>query len=226
MSEQSKNSTDKADRDILYSFWDNLPKASFFDVEKEILQSHPARSQILRILKQGLEDGSNGRIRYALSAQEIRKLLKKRANITMSATNVYFHLNTLEEHKLIHVVSTILEKRHKVAYYGRSAQHLFIRPLESRLQSYVEQAEEFSKFAKALNLDFNYSKFESIPEKYHDIKSKREEVLGQWIIQNEEILEQKNLNMNRIFDFMKLIDSTNSEYLGLFREFQKFLDAL
>jgi Fe2+ or Zn2+ uptake regulation protein len=224
LSEQSISTTDE--REILYSFWDKLPKASFFDVEKQILQSHPARSQILRILKQGMDEDSESRTRYALNAQEIRKLLKKRANITMSATNVYFHLNTLEEYKLIHVVSTILEKRHKVAYYGRSAHHLFIRPAESRLQSIVELSEEFSQFAKALNIDLDHRIFESLPEDYHNLKRKREEVLGQWIVSNEEILQEKNLDLNKVFDFMKLIDTVNSEYLSLFHEFQKFLESI
>jgi len=144
----------------------------------------------------------------------------------VSATNVYFHLKTLEEHKLIHVVSIPLEKRHKVAYYGRSAHHLFIRPAESRLQSYVDLFEEFLKFAKALDLDFNYGKLKNLPEDYHNLKRKREEQLGQLIIGYEDILEKKNLNLNKVFDFMKMIDTVNSEYQALFQEFQKFLDDI
>jgi DNA-binding transcriptional ArsR family regulator len=223
LSRPSKNTKNEDEREVLYSVWDKIPKASFFDVEKQILQSHPARSEILRILKQGLDDG---RRRYALNAQEIRKLLKKNSNITLSATNVYFHLNALEEHNLIQVVATILEKRHKVTYYGRSAQHLFVRPAESRLQSYVELSQEFSKFAKALDLDFNFRKLEKLPEDYHNLKRKREEILGRWISSNEEIVEKENLDLNRIFDFMKLIDSVNSEYLKIFQEFQEFLDSI
>jgi len=114
------------ERQILYDFWDSLPGVKVLNVPSKVFTSHPVRSAILRVLREGLLEDDEAtppskKARHALNTKEIRRLLRETEDIEMSQTNLYFHINLMERAGLIQVVSRILEGRHKVAYYGRVA---------------------------------------------------------------------------------------------------------
>ena len=140
---------------MLYDSWHSLPKTAFIDIPKDILSSHPCRRTILKILQDGIEERDRItkdeiRLRHALNAQEIRRLLSKRHKLRISKTGMYFHLKNLENAGLIFKVTKILEGRHKITYYSRSAQHLFIRDFETRFQTYEKRFGQIEKLAQAL----------------------------------------------------------------------------
>ncbi|MHA2188541.1 MAG: hypothetical protein ACW99V_09930, partial [Candidatus Thorarchaeota archaeon] len=73
----SNDETSEGIRYVLYSFWDNIPRIEFANVSKEILESHPARKAILRILREGILEetvppSDDHIIRRAINADEIR----------------------------------------------------------------------------------------------------------------------------------------------------------
>ena len=208
-------------RTILYEFWDTLPRTKFVEISKDVLRSHPSRSVILRILRQGRTDENSTSIRHALNADEIRSSLTKEFNIKMSKTGLYFHLGTLEELGLIFIVTRLLEGRHKVAYYSRTAQHLFIRDTDTRLQTYERQLEALEKFARVASLKKSLHNLSDVPIALQKIKMDREQALGEWLAEREEIISKEGLNISDVFDALKLIDSIHPRYVELMDGFRK-----
>ncbi|MFW9843526.1 MAG: hypothetical protein ACFFEV_03005 [Candidatus Thorarchaeota archaeon] len=209
---------------ILYEFWDTLPKTKFVEISKDVLRSHPSRSAILQILRQGRTEGNQKPVRHAMSAEEIRTSLTKDFKIKVSKTGLYFHLSTLENLGLLFVVTRLLEGRHKVAYYSRTAQHLFIRDTESRLEAYERQFEALEKLAQTTPLKKTLHDLSSHPEKFQQIKMEREQALGDWLVKHEDIIGDAGLNLNDLFDALKMVDSVNPRYISLLARIQKSLD--
>jgi Fe2+ or Zn2+ uptake regulation protein len=210
--------------EALHAYWDGIPKYLFVDIEKEVLETHPARSAILRILREGISDKIENQPvqRRILNAEEIRKLLKNE-RIELSKTGMYFHLNTLEEVGLIKVVARILQKRHKVAYYGRVAHHLFIRESETRSNRYAKLLSELRKLLLKKYPNEHLPTGRTLAKEYESQKRRREEILGKWLIDNEDTINELNLEFNVIFDALKLIDSCNPGYQDIFREILKLV---
>ena len=131
------------DEQILqFDFWKDLQVVQEFSAEtfKKIIGPSP-RCTILDILVEGIEEPHplNGelKIRRALSATEILDRLngnKKKGIEAKTAidpdiepvkrTNLYFHLEKLEEHGVIKVISTTQTGKRSTTYYGRVAKAL------------------------------------------------------------------------------------------------------
>lgn len=218
------------ERKILYDYWDEIPAMKFFDVGKEYYSSHPSRPAILRILNEGLSDDnleghSTPRIRYALNAVEIQRLLKERREIKISITNLYFHLNTLEKIGLIKVVTTILEgphKRNKTKYYGRVARNLFVGSLEMSTKKYEGMFQEFSKLASCLKIELPHN-YSYLPDYVVEMNQNLYQELAKWLIKNEEIIIKENLEMSELFDFLKFIIRINPLYFANLKEVSETL---
>ncbi|MHA1958108.1 MAG: hypothetical protein ACW968_14395 [Candidatus Thorarchaeota archaeon] len=150
-------------------------------------------------------------------------MLEKSKMAKVSKTGMYFHLKVLEEAGLIKVVSRILEGRHRVAYYGRVARHLFISDPEMRLQKYESLFSAVTKYAKARTPRSRVAHFRNIPKKYLKIKIERERMIGEWLVDNEDIITKLGLDLNELFDAVKLIDSSNPVYLDLFSDLFELL---
>ncbi|MHA2205509.1 MAG: helix-turn-helix domain-containing protein [Candidatus Thorarchaeota archaeon] len=224
----SYDETSEGIRYVLYSFWDSIPRIEFANISKEILESHPARKAILRILREGILEetvppSDDHRIRRAINADEIREMLEKSKMAKVSKTGMYFHLKVLEEAGLIMVVSRILEGRHRVAYYGRVARYLFISDPEMRLQKYESLFSAVTKYAKARTPRSRVAHFRNIPKEYLKIKIERERMIGEWLIDNEDMITKLGLDLNELFDAVKLIDSSNPVYLDLFSDLFELL---
>ncbi|UCE09460.1 MAG: helix-turn-helix transcriptional regulator [Candidatus Thorarchaeota archaeon] len=215
-------------REILYSFWESIPRTAFINASKDVLGSHPARGAILRILREGVQEelvtpSRVEKIRRAMSADEIRERLKEAGMKKVSKTGMYFHLKVLEEAGLIKIISKILEGRHKVAYYGRVARHLFISDPEMRLQKYEQLFGTVTKFSKALVPGTKASHFRKIPKEYLRIKTERERVIGEWLADNEHLVIKLGLDLSDLYEAVKVIDSCNPAYLDLIGELYRLL---
>jgi hypothetical protein len=214
---------EKDPRSILYEFWEDLPKTKFVEISKDVLRTHPSRSAIIKILRKGLTDKDTNTIRHAMNADEILSSLINDFKIKMTKTGLYFHLGTLEEVGLIFIVTRILEGRHKVAYYTRTAQHLFIRDTTSRLEAYERQLKELENLAKAIPLHKSLHNLSRIPGEFQRVKMEREQALGEWLVKHEEIINEKGLNISDLFDALKMIDTVNPDYVKLLSSLLKSL---
>lgn len=212
----------------LYSFEENIPKFKFINMPKDFNKSHPVRPAIMGILREGIDDDTSiegkTRRRYALTAREIKHLLKKnsKAKISnLSYTNLYFHLNKLVGIGAVKVVAYVIEKSHRIAYYGRSAHVIFTSDPEAEIQEYQKKFAEFGKLVTALWPDVNIEELKTLPEKYQRYKLKRAEEFALWIAENESIIRREKLSLPLIFDVLNLIDTLNPEYKAVLNSLVK-----
>jgi DNA-binding transcriptional ArsR family regulator len=208
------------ERKKLYEFWERLPPVTLLALSSKVMSSHPARPAILRILREGVVDRFDEepveRVRHALKADEIRARLKERG-IKMSKTNLYFHLGVLEENDLIKVVAKVLEGRHRVAYYGRTARGIIHRDPEESLQDYRRRFMEAGRLAKAKRPDLDLNVVEGLAEEYLRIKQRRDEALTDWMARNEALMSEHGIDFYVVFEFMKNLDAINPEYVQFLR---------
>ena len=228
--ERPEPSTSEADqRQILYDFWDSLPGTKVLNIPSKVFTSHPVRPAILRVLREGIfeDDGAtppSKKPRRALNTKEIRRLLQEREDIEMSQTNLYFHLNVMERAGLIQVVSKILEGRHRVAYYGRVARTIIHRDPEDSLETYKRRFEEIGQLMGAKQPGFDSEQFRPMPEELLEIKKRRDRALGEWMARNEALMNAEGIDGLFVFDFLKVIDAVNPEYVRFFRKLADLLE--
>lgn len=217
------------ERQILYDFWDSLPGVKVLNVPSKVFTSHPVRSAILRVLREGLLEDDEAtppskKARHALNTKEIRRLLRETEDIEMSQTNLYFHINLMERAGLIQVVSRILEGRHKVAYYGRVARTIIQRDPEDSLETYKRRFEEIGRLIGVKRPGFDTAQLDPLPIELLEIKKRRDRALGEWMARNEALMNAEGIDSLSIFEFLKVIDSVDPEYVRFFRKVADLLE--
>jgi DNA-binding transcriptional ArsR family regulator len=214
------------ERKTLYEFWERLPPVTVLALPSNVMSSHPARPAILRILREGIvdrfEEEPAERVRRALKAEEIRTRLKERG-VNVSKTSLYFHLGVLEEHGLIKVVSKLLEGRHMVAYYGRTARGFIHRDPEENLEKYRRCFKEAGRLAKADRSGLDLGIVEELAEEYMGIMQRRDAALADWMADNEELIIENDVDFYSVFEFIKSLDSTSPEYVKFMGKVSKTL---
>ncbi|MHA2032826.1 MAG: winged helix-turn-helix domain-containing protein, partial [Candidatus Kariarchaeaceae archaeon] len=195
------------ERQILFENWDSIPAAKLIDVSKNVYKSNPIRISILKNLSEGLSDDSTDdglKIRHVLNVTEIKKLLQEKNDIKISQTNLYFHLNKLEEVGMIKEVATLLEgphKRNRTKYYGRVARHLFITDQQQSYERIGKQFGEFKRLADLLEIELPEN-FLELPKKYVELSQKHYSTLAHWLSSHESIIEREKINDSEIFEFL------------------------
>ena len=208
------------DRQILFDYRDEIPSFVFRELPREKYFSHPIRREIIKILKEGLEEKSPDEkfnIRFALNIKEIRDQLKKTHDKPPNITALYFHMDILTELGLIKVVATLNEGPHgrnKTKYFGRVSRHLIVYNIDEECENYKLQFKEFEKFAKHVGIQIPRN-LRSLGKQYSDTKKEYYQILGKWLIEHEEIIERENLNLNLLFDFLKNIVAIHPRQLDL-----------
>jgi hypothetical protein len=216
------------DRQNLFNFWKNIPSFEFIKVPKDKYYSHPIRGEIVKLLKEGIEEKSpDGKfnVRHALNVKEISNKLKKSNKRSPSKTTLYFHLDTLSELGLIKVVATLHEGPHgrnKTKYFGRIARNLFTSSQDSMVENYKAQFNEFQKLAKFLGfkLPTNYPE---IPKRISETHINFHRLFGEWLIKYEDLIGEQHLNMSLLYDFLKCVNSINPDYINLLNDVLQIL---
>ncbi|MFX0171748.1 MAG: winged helix-turn-helix domain-containing protein [Candidatus Hodarchaeota archaeon] len=209
--------------DKIYSFnIKDIPLIKYVGIPKQTYESHPIRAAIMRILLEGITEGRPNN-RYALNVKEIKKLLKERKQTDISLTNLYFHTNKLLNAEFITVVETFKEKRHKIAYYGRSARIIVFYDPEHQVQKHQEKFFEFIKFVKLLNPNLRVTEFENLSEQYFELTEKHTKKLVYWLADYVELIDKENLDFIKIHEVLKVIDTFNTEYASIMTKLKEIL---
>jgi DNA-binding transcriptional ArsR family regulator len=204
----------------IYSFHENIPKYKLIRIPKGF-DDPPVRPAIMQILRNGIiDDDVQGKKlqRFALNTREIKKQLEEYKDPEIkkiSYTNLYFHLNKLLELGAIHIVAMVIERSHRIAYYGRSAYIILKSDPEAELQTYQKMFTEIDKLAKALRPDVKIGDINTISKKYFELKSRRYEDIARWLAKNESIIRDENLDLNLLFKILSILDTLNPEYKTL-----------
>ena len=212
-------SDEKDERRVLFEYWRDLKRLQLMEVPSEIIESHPVRPAIMKILRVGIADEKeSGKLRHALNTKEIMKTLLDRNGIKISQHSLYFHLNKLEEIGYIRVVARLREGRHNVAYYGRTSRTLLRRDPEESLEKYENWLQEMGKLLKAKRPEFDMNQLKGLAEEYLGIVRSRDRALGEWMASNEELIYEAGLDPYSLFKFIQAMDVTDPEYLRFIRK--------
>jgi len=223
MNNQNKFPKNPTLPDKIYSFnVKDIPLIKYVGIPKQTYESHPVRAAIMKILLEGLTEVKPNN-RYALNAKEIKNLLKDREKIDISITNLYFHINKLLTAEFITVVETSKEKRHKIAYYGRSARIIIFYDPEHQVRKHQEKFSEFGRFVKLLNPNLNVAELENLSEQYFELTEKHAERLAYWLAEYVELIDNESLDFIKIHDVLKLIDIINPEYSSILTKLKEIL---
>jgi DNA-binding MarR family transcriptional regulator len=218
-------SDETEDRSVLFEYWRDLPLVQIHDLPSEIIESHRVRPAIMKILRAGIPDEKeSGRLRHALNTKEIRRTLLDREGIKMSQHNLYFHLNKLEEIGYIKVVARLLEGRHNVAYYGRTARSILRRDTEESLEKYERWFQEMGKVAKVKRPEFDMARLEGLAEEYLEIMRRRDRAQGEWMASNERLIYEGEIDSYSIFGLIQTMDVMDSEYIGFIKKVRELFE--
>ena len=109
-------------------------------------------------------------------------------------------------------VANVIERSHKIAYYGRTAHVILPSSPSHELKHYKDIFSEFRKFVQAIDPKIEIKDHEFIAEKYYQLNSQRQQVLAMVLADCEQITLEKNIDMNKLFDSFKILDSQYSGY--------------
>jgi hypothetical protein len=233
---------------LLVSFYEDVEKVRIIEVPKGF-NKNPIRPAIMAILRNGFEDKDLQQKRYALNALEIKdllnedeKLLKrlkqlKKGEISdsqdemnekneVSYTNLYFHLRKLEEVKAIKKVAYVIEKSHKIAYYGRTARFILPTDRDFEQQYYKETFGEFGKFMKLIETEDDLEDFYEVGEEYYKLKSQRAKNLTMILANHEQLLIKNQIDIDKLFSCLKIIDMQSPEYNNILEAMNEKLNKV
>ncbi len=236
MSESTKP-YDPTKRQILYTFWDNLPeKTIMVDYEDDFFK-HFARKFIFSIVGKGIREKlPNGDIvtRKALNARELLKemndlldlkfkIKEEREKYELSLHSFYFHLQKLEEVGFIKTVAILKEGRHNVAYYSRPAKIVLFKDTFTEDEKIGDAFTSMMKLITTRNPELDPGKFQKFSERYNEINKKGLDQIQRKIggLQNQ--IYEANIDPNDIQRFFTLLNQINPEYVKLFGEILEYI---
>ncbi|MHA2233241.1 MAG: hypothetical protein ACXAB4_12220, partial [Candidatus Hodarchaeales archaeon] len=149
-----------------------------------------------------------------------KTLLLERKDIEVSQTNIYFHLNFLEEHGFIQVVATLHEgphKRNKTKYYGRTARKLLVSEAHLRYETLEKRFREFEKLASTLGISLPENSWDSL-KKYLELMDQLHHRWGNWVMEHEKSLIEEKIDGLEMLGFLIFLDNFNPECFSLLKE--------
>lgn len=240
MADNISKKFDPRDRQILYDFWESLPRISFVKDAEKIYYAHTARQLILKVLGQGIKEKTDtvedkSVIRRALSAQEIYQRIgvykeEKRdiqgikwKDFDISLHNLYFHIQKLEEAGLIQTVAILREGRHNVSYYGRIAQVLIFRIDYEEYEKIKNAFSAMARLAPHINSELKPEKILDFYKRYVQIGQSHSKKLFDSLAELEKPLQETDIDPDDIANFIELLLSINPEFVDLLKELIEYL---
>ncbi len=127
MNMSSQKTQTEENKKLLYTYWHELPYLKFIDstVYFQVWESE-IKSFINKYIRDGIEDDfgreHNLLRRHAFTAKELHAAyLKQQKDQNYSQSNFHFHIKALVEEGYLKEITKLLEGRHYVSYYGRTA---------------------------------------------------------------------------------------------------------
>ena len=210
----------------IYTFQEKLPKFKVITAPKDFNES-PVRPAIMKILSEGILDTDvpKDNKRFALTAKEIKQKLDNNENTKVkktSYTNLYFHLNKMVEAGVIQPIAQVIERSHRITYYGRSAHVVLLSSPETEIKQITKVFTELFTLLKIINTEFPEIQVEELAENYVQQNHQRLTNYAQWIAQNIEIINENSLDVSKIFKALKFGNIRNSEMNKIFDEYFPF----
>ncbi|MBD3192845.1 MAG: hypothetical protein GF308_19555 [Candidatus Heimdallarchaeota archaeon] len=212
-------------RELLYSYWQDLPMIMKVEHSYEEVLSHEVRGLILQYIRKGKEEKTDSikQFRHAFSAKELLDMANEKMAEKMKLQSMYFHLQKLQEYNLLYTVTTLQEGRHHVAYFGRTARGFLFESAKDK-NKYDHYFTEAEKIARAINPEMTKSKFDGLLKEFKAISQKSEKEIIQWLEDHKEIINENNIDSATLFSFLKLVSSHNKKMAKLMHEVAQLLN--
>ena len=208
------------EEDITATFretWEQTPLISIVPSADFRLLYQENRVLILKALNAGISEPDYHYTRHILTAQEILDFIQKNHNEEFKLTNVYFHLQKLQEKGMIREVTQMGTGKRPKTYYGRTAK-IF---LDTEDMGYdLENDEFFQKvfmIVSKLHPELNESE---IKKPFYDLNSFKweniQKLLNNWFTEHKEILSSVDIDNTKLYVYLaRLLDYFNEEYISL-----------
>ncbi|MCY3410745.1 MAG: helix-turn-helix transcriptional regulator [Candidatus Heimdallarchaeota archaeon] len=202
---------DKADREILLNHWKQIPSVKYMEDEVFKFMDHPIRTALVKILRQGIQDGDD--IRHVMSLKEllpeINKELQRGKNEKIPITTLYYHKDKLLEAGIIEDVHQVLQGKTMEAYYGRTGKG-FIGT--KQFSAEMDQVQILKNVLLAKNPELKVKEIEEIYDTFLKHGRWLDGKINQWIKENENLIEKNNLDIIEIYEMFYTINPVPLEF--------------
>ncbi|MFX0095803.1 MAG: hypothetical protein ACFFBD_28955 [Candidatus Hodarchaeota archaeon] len=222
---------------ILYEYWDELPTIKTIDIASKVTISQKVRSAILTVLSNGVIDQIEIKkeeirtnIRHVLTVREIQKevneYLQRDKKNAIKLTNIYFHLQKLQDLGLVQEVTTILEGNHHVAYFGCTAK--FFSSKNPGEQIYREHSIGQNLVAILKDLRPNTDK-ENVLKLINQILERENEmfdIVTKWVEKHEKEIKTTNIDFWALTVFLNRLNILDPKLEQLYSEINQLIGFL
>jgi DNA-binding transcriptional ArsR family regulator len=213
-------------QDELRKAWESTPL--ILKVSKENFQiiSQENRILILKALNKGIMEKEHGHTRHILTAEEILEYIQKNHNGDIKLTNVYFHLQKLQEGGFIKEVSQIGTGKRPKVVWGRTAK-IFLST-DFAMED-LENDDFFLKLFDIIKRIQPKKSLEEIKKPFFEMNSikweKEEQFLEKWFIEHKDLIDNIDIDHARLYMYLaKLLDFRN-EFIKFNNEISELLNV-
>ena len=165
------------------------------------------RYMILRALNKGIHESELDYTRHILTAHEILDYVQNNHKEDTKLTNIYFHLQKLQEKGMIKEVTQIQTGKRPKTYYGRTAK-IFLNTEDMGYDVEDEFIKKLIIIIKTLQPQLDESEIKQYFQDLNEFAWENEEIiLGKWFSTHKELLDKVDIDSARLYLFLaKLLD--------------------
>jgi hypothetical protein len=220
-----------------FDFWYDLPSIIFLDDGKysKNYKQFP-RKQIMDALVSGISEIhpklNELRVRRALSAKEILDIInygkRPKDEFYLKKSNLYFHLQKLEDDSVIKVIEQIPTGKRFTTFYGRTAK-IISPPIQSIKEEDMDDYNifldsEFKKLILTKNPNLDISELDSILNLAKNIKDRSAmEKLPDWLKEHESIIRDSDLDLRKLYELLDILIKYNDETVQALKKLRTLL---
>lgn len=209
-----------------FSYWQSPDVEIYRELDSEQFKklSQPIRHKILSILSMGIMDDNpltkQRMRRHVLSAPEILEQLKKQHDMPeVKKSNLYFHLQILEDEGVITVVDQIPTGKRFTTYYGRTSKIFYVKnspdiqvTMEKRINEFsMLRQGELKELILRMNPGQDLGEIETALSLADRINVQDPELFKKWIKKNQQYTEGLDINFIAFHEFLSILNRYNEE---------------
>ena len=201
---------------LLRQEWEKTPLTKKVSGEDFRILSQENRYLILRALNDGIKESENDfqYKRHMLTAQEILDYIQKNHNEDFKLTNVYFHLQKLQEKGMIKEVDQKGEtgKRPKT-FYGRTAK-IFLNVNDMGEDLEDEFYTKLFTIIKKIRPDLDENEIKKPFQRLNEMKWGNElKILDEWFACNKEIIDRVDIDNTKLYMYLARLLDFHNEFM-------------
>ncbi|MHA2089783.1 MAG: winged helix-turn-helix domain-containing protein, partial [Candidatus Kariarchaeaceae archaeon] len=188
------------------------------------------RGAILDILAIGVDDvypdTDEIMTRHALTAKELNESVNERIGDNVKKSNLYFHLQKLEEVGLVKEIDKIPTGKRYIHYYGRTAKAYLVPGSSEKNEKYQELLlVKFPQLIQKIQPNASEKEIGEVVEAVNEIFLGKypNTVLGQWLEAYQKHIIDLDIDIRRFIDLVIMISKYDVNTIHNIQKFVKLL---